>query len=472
MKQSNEKIITQKAKFPRILLGATSSGSGKTAITCGILQALVNRGMSVSSFKCGPDYIDPMFHSNAIGTSSSNLDLFFSEPDTVRYLFTKSAKDSDISVIEGVMGYYDGISSASSRASAYEVSVTLDAPAILIVDSRGASTSVIATILGFLEYKKDSHIKGVILNRMSEKVYQRIKNVIENDLKIDVLGYVPSIPDISLESRHLGLVTPDNIKDIKNKLNLIAEVLEKTVNIDKIIEISKSASSLECQDMPVRKMEGRPRIAIAKDEAFCFMYRDNLELLEDMGAQIEYFSPIHDECIPASDGVILYGGYPELYAEELSRNSSMIESIKKAVSGGMPCIAECGGFMYLHDEMEDPSGTSHSMCGIISGRSYKTEKLVRFGYVDLKSKNDSWILKSNETVKAHEFHYWDSSNCGSDVISTRASGDGSWECIHCENNVFAGYPHIFYRSCPDMIRRFLEACINYRTVREKYLKQE
>ena len=472
MKQINESIDTRTGEFPRILIGATSSGSGKTTITCGILQALINRGMRVSSFKCGPDYIDPMFHSNVIGASSSNLDLFFSEPETVKYLFTKSAKSTDISVIEGVMGYYDGISATSSKASAYEVSVTLDAPTILIVDSRGASTSIIATILGFLEYKKDSHIKGVILNRMSEKVYQRIKNVIEDALNIEVLGYVPSIPDVAIESRHLGLVTPDGISDIKNKLNLMAEVLEKTVDIDRIIEISKNASTITYQNQSIYRVNGSPTIAVAKDEAFCFMYQDNIDLLRDMGAQIVYFSPIHDKCIPAADGLILYGGYPELYASELSENESMMQSIKIAISNGMPCIAECGGFMYLHDEMEDASGTSYPMCAAIAGRSYKTEKLVRFGYVCLKSKQDSWILKSNETAKAHEFHYWDSSNCGSDVTATKASGSGCWDCMHSDNKMFVGYPHIFYRSCPDVAKRFLEACIAYKTIREKYLKQE
>lgn len=462
----------QTGEFPRILIGATSSGSGKTTITCGILQALINRRMRVSSFKCGPDYIDPMFHSNVIGASSSNLDLFFSEAETVKYLFAKSAKDADISIIEGVMGYYDGISAASSKASAYEVSVTLDAPTILIIDSRGASTSVIATILGFLKYKQDNHIKGVILNRMSEKVYQRIKSVIENTLGIDVLGYVPSMKDVVIESRHLGLITPDGIADIKNKLNLMAETLEKTIDIDKIIEISKSASPLTYQNQLVCKLKGSPQVAVAKDEAFCFMYHENIDLLKDMGAQIEYFSPIHDECIPAADGLILYGGYPELYAKELSENKTMTKSINVAISGGMPCIAECGGFMYLHDEMEDASGTSYAMCSVIPGRSYKTEKLVRFGYVDLKSKQDSWILKTNEIAKAHEFHYWDSSNCGNDVTARRASGDGSWDCMHSTGKMFVGYPHIYYRSCPDIAKRFLVSCIDYKTTREKYLKRE
>lgn len=459
-------------EFPRILIGATSSGSGKTTITCGILQALINRKMAVSSFKCGPDYIDPMFHSNVIGASSSNLDLFFSEPETMKYLFTKSAKSTDISIIEGVMGYYDGISATSSRASAYEVSVILDTPTILIVDSKGASASIIATILGFLEYKKDNNIKGVILNRMSEKVYQHIKDVIEDTLKIKVLGYVPSIPDIAIESRHLGLVTPDGVSDIQNKLNLIAEVLEKTVDIDKIIEISKNASPITYQNQSVCKVKGSPIIAVAKDEAFCFMYHDNIDLLKDMGARIVYFSPIHDECIPNADGLILYGGYPELYASELSKNRSMMQSIKTAVSEGIPCIAECGGFMYLHDEMEDASGIFYPMCSVIPGRSYKTKKLVRFGYVDLKSKRDSWILKTNETAKAHEFHYWESSNCGDDFTSTRASGDGSWDCIHSKNKMLVGYPHIFYRSCPNIAKRFLEACVDYKALREKYLKQE
>lgn len=460
--QTNELKQTASKKIPRVLIGAASSGSGKTTITCGLLQALINRGLKVSSFKCGPDYIDPMFHSRVIGASSANLDLFFSDADTVRYLFANSASDSDISVIEGVMGYYDGLSITSSQASAYDVAVTLDIPTILVVDAKGASASVVATILGFLNYKEDHHIKGVILNRMSERVYNEIKELITEKLGIAVLGYVPPMPEMVIESRHLGLVTPDNIADLKSRLNFIADVFEKTLDIDQIIALAQTAPEFIYQPQLLTPVEGAPRIAVAKDEAFCFMYKDNLDLLKELGAELVYFSPLHDKAVPDADGLILYGGYPELYAEKLSANQTMITSIKELIAKGLPCLAECGGFMYLHEEMEDAQGHFYPMCGVVAGKTYKTTKLVRFGYVNLTAPKPNWLLKSQESVKAHEFHYWNSTNCGQDLLATKAAGNKSWECSHAAERLFAGYPHLFYRSCPELIKRFLEACRAFR----------
>lgn len=302
--------------IPRILLAAGASGSGKTLITCGLLQALVNRKMKVASFKCGPDYIDPMFHSRVIGTKSRNLDTFFTDAETTRYLLGKNAADCDIAVMEGVMGYYDGVGGISTKASAYDLADTTDTPVILVVNSRGMSISLAAYIKGFMEYKEKSHIKGVIFNQMSPMLYPRMKKLVEEQLEVEVLGYVPKVEDCVIESRHLGLVLPEEISDLKERLQKLAGILEDTLEIDRILALAKNAEDLQVPESLIQKdrtygycLPQKLRIGVAKDEAFCFFYEDNFRLLQEMGAELVDFSPIHDEHLPADlDGILLYGG--------------------------------------------------------------------------------------------------------------------------------------------------------------------
>ena len=365
-------------KIPRILLAAGASGSGKTLITCGLLQALVNRGLKVASFKCGPDYIDPMFHSRVIGTRSRNLDTFFTDGDRTRYLLAKNASDCEIAVMEGVMGYYDGVGGITSRASAYDLASTTDTPVILIVNSRGMSVSLAAYVKGFLEYKKDSHICGVIFNQMSPMLYPRMKKLLEEELSVKVLGYVPKVEDCVIESRHLGLVLPEEIPELKSRLQKLSEVLEKTLDIDGILELAGGAPELAAPEPEMLiqrdtafgyRTEEKVRIGVADDEAFCFFYADNLNLLEQMGAELVRFSPIHDRELPEDlDGLLLSGGYPELNGEALEENQEMCTRIREVILDGMPCLAECGGFMYLHQEMEDMEGKQRRVCGVIPGK--------------------------------------------------------------------------------------------------------
>ena len=397
-------------KIPRILLAAGASGSGKTLITCGLLQALVNRGLKVASFKCGPDYIDPMFHSRVIGTRSRNLDTFFTDGDRTRYLLAKNASDCEIAVMEGVMGYYDGVGGITSRASAYDLASTTDTPVILIVNSRGMSVSLAAYVKGFLEYKKDSHICGVIFNQMSPMLYPRMKKLLEEELSVKVLGYVPKVEDCVIESRHLGLVLPEEIPELKSRLQKLSEVLEKTLDIDGILELAGEAPELAAPEteMLIQKdtafgyrTEEKVRIGVADDEAFCFFYADNFNLLEQMGAELVRFSPIHDRELPEDlDGLLLSGGYPELNGEALEENQEMCTRIREVILDGMPCLAECGGFMYLHQEMEDMEGKQRRVCGVIPGRAYRTPKLNRFGYITLTEKQDTGLGE----IPAHEFH--------------------------------------------------------------------
>ena len=457
--------------IPRILLAAGASGSGKTLITCGLLQALVNRGMKVASFKCGPDYIDPMFHSRVIGTKSANLDTFFTSENVTRYLLEKNASGCDIAVMEGVMGYYDGVGGTTTKASAFDLAQATDTPVILIVNSKGMSLSLAAYIKGFLEYKKNSHISGVIFNQMSPMLYPRVKELVETELRIAVLGYVPRVEDCVIESRHLGLVLPEEIPELKERLGKLAQVLEDTLDMEGILKLASTAPQLSVKKDLLEEDEAfgfqlpEPvRIGVAEDEAFCFFYKDTFRLLETMGARLVRFSPIHDEALPEHlDGLLLYGGYPELKGRELEENTAMRNAVKNALKQGMPCMAECGGFMYLHEEMEDMDGQMRRMAGVIPGNVFRTPRLSRFGYVFLESRRG----KDYGRIPAHEFHYFDSTNCGDAFKASKPVGKRSWNCIHEEEKMTAGFPHLYYYGNPRVPREFLRNCLTYKKEREQ-----
>ncbi len=446
-----------------IMLAAPSSGSGKTLVTCGLLQALKNRGFKTASFKCGPDYIDPMFHKHVIGVESANIDLFFSGKNLSRKLFEENSKDSDIAVVEGVMGYYDGLSASSFEASSYDVSRTIGLPTILIVNTKGQSISSLAVLKGFGEFRADSNIKGVIFNNMSSHVYEAIKEKVEELTSLKPLGYLPNVKELTFESRHLGLIKPDEIRNLSEKLNKLANIMEHTIDIQGILNLAGEYKPTKTSSIDIVKFIENPKIAVARDEAFCFYYKDNLNILKKMGAQIQEFSPVHDDNLPeGTEGLILGGGYPELYADKLFNNQSMTKSIRKALNNGMPCLAECGGFMYLHEEMEDLEGNKHKALGIIPGKAYKTGKLGRFGYIKMFAKNDSLFMKKGETVKGHEFHYFDSESCGEALKATKPITGKSWECMNITSNIMAGFPHLYYYSNPDMVERFLRQALDYR----------
>lgn len=443
---------------PRVLFASPSSGSGKTMITCGVLQALLSRGIRVSSFKCGPDYIDPMFHEKVIGVRSANLDLFFSGETSLRRLFCQAAEGTELSVIEGVMGFYDGLAATTDEASTYQIARALQTPVILIVNARGQSLSALAVLEGFLRFRPDSGIRGVIFNQMSERVFLALKNEVEK-MGVVPLGYVPKAEELVVESRHLGLVTPDEIANLSDKLRKLAVLLEKTLDIDALIELATGASALACPEPEPLPTMPKTKLAVARDAAFCFFYKANLLLLEQLGAELLFFSPIRDETLPqGAQGILLPGGYPELYAKALNENVSMRESIARAVQSGMPCLAECGGFLYLHREMEDMNGVFYPMCGVLQAKAWRTDHLKRFGYVTLTAQRVSGLLEIGDRINGHEFHYYESENCGDAMMAEKPSGEKSWRCVCSEENLLAGFPHLFYESNPRLIARFLRRC--------------
>ena len=492
-----DEIKDEHMKINRFMIAAPKSGSGKTMITCALLQLLKDSGKNVLSYKCGPDYIDPMFHKKVLGVPSKNLDTFFTDEKTTVQLFLDKRADGDFAVLEGVMGLYDGLGGIYEQGSSYHLAKVTQTPIILVVDAKGMGKSVLALIAGFLQYDMHHLIKGVLLNRMSKGYYDIIKPLIEKELSVKVVGYFPEQKDIGLSSRHLGLVMPDELSDVKKQLNETADRLKKTIDMDLFIDIAEAADEIgdsgsadedkrqtlkNAEPMRIQDQNNTVNIAVAMDEAFCFYYEDNLKLLEKCGAKLQYFSPIHDTKLPEDcDAMLLGGGYPELYAKELSKNVSMLTAIKKAFRAGMPTVAECGGFMYLHtyirnicddnDEKNNADTRNNTdiqndmnksqLVGALDGGCHFKGKLVRFGYIELAEKHSNF-LPPNEKIKAHEFHYYDSTDNGADCIANKPATGRSYDCVISHDNYWLGFPHLYYPSNPHFAESFVRKAYEYR----------
>lgn len=479
-------------KINRFMIAAPKSGSGKTMITCALLQLLKDSGKNVSSYKCGPDYIDPMFHKKVLGVPSKNLDTFFTDEKTTVQLFLDKRADGDFAVLEGVMGLYDGLGGIYEQGSSYHLAKVTQTPIILVVDAKGMGKSVLALIAGFLQYDTQHLIKGVLLNRMSKGYYDIIKPLIEKELSVKVVGYFPEQKDIGLSSRHLGLVMPDELADIKEQLDELAGRLKKTIDLDMLLDIAAEAEEItkntNTEQMQIQNQNNTVNIAVAMDEAFCFYYEDNLRLLEKCGAKLQYFSPLHDTKLPDNcDALLLGGGYPELYAKELSENVSMRESIKKAFRAGLPTVAECGGFMYLHKyihdicddtdeqnkaDVQNNADTQYTtdtqndvsvsqLVGALDSECHFKGKLVRFGYIELEEKHSNF-LPTYEKIRAHEFHYYDSTDNGANCIATKPATGRSYDCVISHDNYWLGFPHLYYPSNPHFAESLVRKAYEYR----------
>lgn len=450
-------------KLRRIMIAAPKSGSGKTLITCALLRLLKDMDAQVVSYKCGPDYIDPMFHKTVLGIPSKNLDTFFTDEETTRRLFLDGRKDDEIAVLEGVMGLFDGLGGIYKEGSSYHLAQATKTPILLVIDGKGMGRSVLPLIRGFLDYDPSHLICGVLLNRISKSYFSILKPLIEEELSVPVLGYMEEHAEFQIQSRHLGLKKPEEIDEIDNMIGKAAKILSENCDIDRLLEIMSSAEEISASADPnpfemEEKKSPSPVIAVARDEAFCFYYEDNLRILEKYGAKLRYFSPIHDKKLPdGCSGLLLGGGYPELYAKELFKNHSMLKSIGEAFQKGLPTVAECGGFMYLHREIETADKVSYPMVGILPGKCSYTGKLVRFGYIEITEKNGSF-LPENTVIRGHEFHYFDSTDNGSDCTARKPVSGRSYPCIITGKNYWLGFPHLYYPSNPMFAKRFVQRC--------------
>ena len=445
----------------QFLIAAPRSGSGKTTVTCAVLAALKRRGADPCAFKSGPDYIDPMFHRSALQVASHNLDLFLSGREMVRALYARYAAGHGAAVCEGAMGFYDG-QGLTTRASAWELAETLGLPVLLVVQPKGASVTLAAQIQGLVHFRPNSHIAGILLNDCSEKLYKMLKTLLETETGLPVLGYLPHLPGAAVESRHLGLKAADEIADLQEKIALLADSL--VLDWEKLAELTEKPEP-EAAAVPAAA-SGPVRIAVARDGAFCFTYAETLDALRDAGAELAFFSPVHDDALPQNiGGLYLPGGYPELYAKQLSENRAMLSSIRQAVSTGLPTAAECGGFLYLGQSLEDADGKSWPMAGVLPGDGVKAGRLVRFGYAEMTAKADSMLFHAGETLPIHEFHHWDSTANGT-AFTARKSEKMQWECGFATENFYAGFPHLYWAGTP-LPGRFVRAAERYRKGKQK-----
>ena len=450
-----------------LMVSAPASGSGKTVLTCALLSALKHRGLDPCAFKCGPDYIDPMFHRSALGVDSRNLDLFLSGEDTVRALYRRCGGGRGAAVVEGAMGFYDGLGGTTDRASAWHAAHTLDLPVLLAVRPRGASLTLAAQIGGLLEFRTPSHIAGLFLTDCSPMLAKTLKPMLEGETGLPVVGHLPHMAEAVLESRHLGLHTAGEIGDLAARIGRAAQVLDEAMDWDRFFALFDRRPGWEAP--PPRHGAETVPLAVARDEAFCFTYAETLDALRDAGAELVFFSPLRDEKLPENAcGLYLPGGYPELYAAQLAENQSMRDSIKGAVAGRMPTVAECGGFLYLGQSLEGTDGRTWPMAGYLPGEGVKQDRLVRFGYANLSAPSDSLLFEAGAPVPVHEFHYWDSTRNGEDLTASKPLTGRSWTCGFVSDRLYAAFPHLYFAGRPELAERFVRAAKHYRKERSRH----
>lgn len=444
--------------FPRLVIAATQSGSGKTTIVAGILKALKNRGLKVQAYKVGPDYIDAGFHKIASGRNSHNLDSWLVGKNKIADIFFETFSDADIAIIEGVMGLYDG--GRNGISSTAEIAKILNAPIILVIDAKSIGTSAAAIALGFRDFDKEINFAGVILNRIGSDSHAKMIIDALNEINIECFGAIKRNADFILPERHLGLV-PTAENNFAEVIEKISDATDKQINLDELIEVAKKFPITSTAEKIFQPAKSTVKIAVAKDEAFNFYYEESLHELEKLGAEIIYFSPLNDKILPEKiDGLILGGGFPEMFASRLEKNISMRKSIKNFAEKNLPIFAECGGYMYLMKSIADFDGKIFEMCGIIPSRAVMTEKLQMVGYVDAVLKKNCVIGKVGDKIHAHEFHF-----------STAEEVDNIFDCVRIRTgknyfagwsneNIVASYLHIHFAGCQSVAKNFVESCRN------------
>ena len=466
--------------IPRILIAATGSGDGKTTITLGLMAALTRRGKTVQGFKCGPDYIDPGYHSAVTGRVSRNLDSWFTSAELLKDIFIRGASDSQISIIEGAMGLFDGRDSLSNEGSAAEISQIITAPIILALNCQSRARSAAAIVKGFMEFLPGLHIAGVIANKVgSVGHYEIIRDAVEKECKIPVLGYLLRDENLSIPERHLGLLPAIERGDHDDLFSLLAERLEQTVDIDRIFEIAQTSEAMQYEpgvfenlvnfnssntNTPV-KSEPRIKIGVAKDEAFHFYYPENLELMKLAGMEPVYFSPLKGEEPPEGvAGLYIGGGFPEEFAPELSRQKKTVEAIRKLIEDGAPTIVECGGFMYLTQEITNAAGDRFPMVGILPGQIKMQKKRAALGYREASGLNNNGILPEGEMARGHEFHYSRYENFRDRQLPEAYSLSGRFGTSNAGvlyKNLMGGYMHFYFPSHPKILQNWKELCLRF-----------
>ncbi|MEK4026652.1 cobyrinate a,c-diamide synthase [Mammaliicoccus sciuri] len=446
----------------RFVLAGTGSGVGKTTFTIGIMRALMKRGLTVQGFKCGPDYIDPTYHTAVTKRPSRNIDSFMMEHEVIRAIVARASQGADVAIIEGVMGFYDGKSPLSNEGSAADISEITKSPVILIVNAASMARSVAAIVKGFQLLDESSNIVGVIANQLGSKShFDIVKTAIEKECGIPVIGYLPKDAVPAMPSRHLGLVPAIERGDLDSYFDSLATAIEETVDIDQLMEITK-AQRIEVSSsiFDIQPEKEEVHIAVAKDAAFNFYYEENLELLRAHGAKLHFFSPLQNEEVPnEAQGLYIGGGFPEEFAEQLSANEQAKESIRNAINRGLPTLAECGGYIYLTEEIVDRQANAFPMLGVIPGRVRMQDKRAALGYREITGVSGNFLIGEEEQAKGHEFHYskYEGEHTTPAYFSKgrfRAQQEG-----YLHKNLVAGFTHFHFASNPQLVENWLKACL-------------
>lgn len=446
----------------RLVIAGTASGVGKTTVTIGIMAALKKRGLVVQGFKCGPDYIDPTYHTAVTKRKSRNLDSWMFTKDRLLDIFTHGKVGADISIIEGVMGFFDGKSPESDVGSTAEISSMTKSPVLLVVDCASMARSAAAVVKGFQVFGEETYIAGVIANRVgSEGHYQLVKTAIEQECGIPVVGYVKSELNIEIPERQLGLVPSVERGDMDSFFDRLGDLLSETVDLDQLLKISITEPLTYHGPSIFTKQKAKTvKIAVAKDEAFNFYYPENLELLEAMGVELVEFSPLANELLPKDvNGLYLGGGFPEEFAEILAHNDATKQSIRAAIENGLPTLAECGGFMYLTESILTTDQKKHDMVDVIPGEVQMQKTLQSLGYREVKGLRGNFLL-DHLVAKGHEFHYSTYHRVRDIPYAYEIEGIfGKKEEGTLVHQVVGGFTHIHFASCPSLVDRWIEKCI-------------
>jgi cobyrinic acid a,c-diamide synthase len=459
-------VLTDNSKIPRLVIAGTQSGVGKTTITSGLLLALRQRGLNVQSYKVGPDYIDPGYHALASGRPCHNLDSWLMPQERLLSMFAATSQGMDIAVVEGVMGLFDG--GRGGVASTASLARLLQAPVVLVVNARSAGESVAAVVLGFKQYDPTITLAGVILNQIGSDSHQAMVVEAVERIGVKVLGVIRRADNLKVPERHLGLL-PVEENAAETVLDSIHAAIAGQLDMDALLRLAATAPELLIPSAPALPTDRQVRIGVAKDEAFSFYYPESLRVLEEMGAELVPFSPLRDTALPAVDGLLFGGGFPEMFLQQLADNQSMLDSIRAAAGQGMPIVAECGGYMYLCRHVKDFQGKQYRLVGLIAENCLMEQRLQTVGYVEATALVNSVLCQAGETLRGHEFHFSrmepaDSAQSSQPAFTITKNRTGlSAPGGFAGPNLVASYLHIHFAGNQAAARRFVEQCANYRS---------
>lgn len=459
--------------IPRVVIAATQSSSGKTTVVTGILRALKNKGMTVQPFKVGPDYIDPSYHGMAAGRSGHNLDTWLVDENKINDLFVHETVGADIAIIEGVMGLYDG--GKKGISSTAQLAKKLKAPVILVINVQSMGDSAAAIALGFKLYDEQVNLAGVILNRLGSPTHKALIEEALAKINIPVFGAIYRDDSVHMPERHLGL-TPAQENNAKEIIELISEKIAKEVYLNEIVKLAQTAPPIEVQEKEQKLINKDVIIAVAKDKAFSFYYPASLAQLEQYGAKIEFFSPLEDKCIPPNASALIFGGgFPEIFADKLAHNKSMLNYIWQANENKMPIYAECGGYMYLMRGIFDFDGNFHEMVGIIPATAKMNKKLQTVGYVEACNLQNNILGEKGSVYHGHEFHFsTQTEELGENAETfpwafefTKMRNNAKYKAGYAKDNIVGSYLHLHFLGSTKAARCLVEKAKIYQNLKQR-----